>query len=160
MKEKILTLIEAFDIKKFLKFGLIGVLNTLVDFVVFYVLDKYLIGGGPTVVLLGMTLVMGPYISNFISYVIANIHSFVWNKLWTFKKKDKITRQEALRYILTSIGYVAVSTVCLAIFMAALEAVPLPAFLSPDSIPMLAKIPTAGITIFYNYLMNKFWVFT
>ena len=32
MKEKILHLIEVFDLKRFIKFGLIGVLNTLVDF--------------------------------------------------------------------------------------------------------------------------------
>ena len=24
---------------------------------------------------------------------------------------------------------------------------------------LLAKLPTACVTIFYNYLMNKFWVF-
>lgn len=158
MKEKILSLIEAFDIKKFLKFGLIGVLNTLVDFAVFYFMNRWL-GDGPSVVIFGALLVLGPYISNFVSYVIANIHSFVWNKFWTFKKKEKITRQEALRYILTSIGYVAVSSVCLAVFMNFLTAVPLPAWLSADKIPLLAKVPTAGITIFYNYLMNKFWVF-
>ena len=35
MKEKILHLIEVFDLKRFIKFGFIGVLNTLVDFVVF-----------------------------------------------------------------------------------------------------------------------------
>ena len=40
MKEKILHLIEVFDLKRFIKFGLIGVLNTLVDFVVFYLLDN------------------------------------------------------------------------------------------------------------------------
>lgn len=158
MKEKIKHLIEVFDIKKFIKFGLIGVLNTLVDFVVFYLMNK-LIGDGPTVVALGMTLVLGPYISNFVSYVIANIHSFIWNKFWTFKKRQRITRQEAIRYIITSIGYVAVSTVCLAVFMNFFRAIPLPAWLSADNIPLLAKIPTAGITIFYNYLMNKFWVF-
>lgn len=158
MKEKIKHLIEVFDIKKFVKFGLIGVLNTLVDFVVFYFMNK-LIGDGPTVVALGMTLVLGPYISNFISYVVANIHSFIWNKFWTFEKKQRLTRQEVIRYLITSAGYLAVSSVCLAIFMAFFQAVPLPDFLTADSIPMLAKIPTAGITIFYNYLMNKFWVF-
>lgn len=157
MKEKLMRLIEVFDLKKFIKFGLIGVLNTLVDFVVFYFMNK-LIGDGPTVVALGMTLVMGPYISNFVSYVVANVHSFLWNKFWTFKKKERITRQEAIRYIITSVGYVVVSSICLAVFMPLLEAMPLPGGLAAN-IPLLAKIPTAGITIFYNYLMNKFWVF-
>lgn len=158
MKEKIKHVIEVFDLRKFVKFGLIGVLNTLVDFVVFYFMNK-LIGDGPTVVAFGMALVLGPYISNFVSYVIANINSFIWNKFWTFKKRERITRQEAFRYIVTSLGYVAVSSVCLAIFMNLFTVIPIPAWLSADNIPLLAKIPTAGITIFYNYLMNKFWVF-
>ena len=53
MKEKILHLIEVFDLKRFIKFGFIGVLNTLVDFVVFYLLNRFVIKDGPTVVLLG-----------------------------------------------------------------------------------------------------------
>ena len=30
----------------------------------------------------------GPYISNAVAYVVANLHSFVWNKLWTFERRD------------------------------------------------------------------------
>ena len=36
MREKLICLVRLFDPKRFVKFGLIGVLNTLVDFVVFY----------------------------------------------------------------------------------------------------------------------------
>ena len=39
MREKIVRLIEVFDPKRFVKFGLIGVLNALVDFCVFFVMD-------------------------------------------------------------------------------------------------------------------------
>ena len=60
MKEKILHLIEVFDLKRFIKFGFIGVLNTLVDFVVFYLLNRFVIKDGPTLVLLGATIVAGP----------------------------------------------------------------------------------------------------
>lgn len=159
MKEKIIHLIQVFDLKKFLKFGIIGVLNTLVDFVVFYAMDRWVIGEGPTLALLGMTIVAGPYISNFISYVVANVHSFLWNKFWTFQKKDKITSGEAARYLMTSVGYLLISTVSLAVFIRVFS---LPVFvgLVPENwINLLAKLPTAVVTIFYNYLMNKFWVF-
>ena len=135
MKEKILHLIEVFDLKRFIKFGLIGVLNTLVDFVVFYLLNRFVIKSGPTVVLLGVTIVAGPYISNAISYVVANIHSFIWNKFWTFQKKEPLTRREVGRYVVTSCG------------------------LAARGISPAAKIPNTCVTMFYNYLMNKFWVF-
>ena len=159
MREKIIRLIRLFDLKKFVKFGLIGVLNTLVDFAVFYVMDRWVIREGPTLALLGMTLVAGPYISNAIAYVVANVHSFVWNKLWTFEKRDRVTKGEALRYLATSVGYVLISSVSLGICIRILS-LPVIAPLVPEGwTNLLAKLPTACVTIFYNYLMNKFWVF-
>ena len=159
MKEKLIRFIRLFDPKKFLKFGIIGVLNTLVDFVVFYVMDRWVVGEGPTLVLLGTAVASGLYISNAIAYVVANVHSFVWNKLWTFEKRDRVTKGEALRYLATSAGYVLISTASLAVCIRILS-LPLLAPLVPRGwTNLLAKLPTACVTIFYNYLMNKFWVF-
>ena len=159
MREKFVYLIQLFDLKKFIKFGLIGVLNTLVDFAVFYAMDRWVIREGPTLVLLGMTVVAGPYLSNAIAYVVANVHSFVWNKLWTFERRDRVTKGEAGRYLLTSAGYLLLSSVSLAVCIRILS-LPVIAPLVPEGwTNLLAKLPTACVTIFYNYLMNKFWVF-
>ena len=159
MKEKLIGLIQVFDLKKFIKFGLVGVLNTLVDFGVFFVLDRWVIREGPTLVLLGTAIAAGPYLSNAIAYVVANVHSFVWNKLWTFERRDRVTRGEAVRYLLTSAGYVLISTVSLAVCIRILS-LPFVAPLVPQGwTNLLAKLPTACVTVFYNYLMNKFWVF-
>ena len=159
MKEKLIRFIRLFDPKKFLKFGIIGVLNTLVDFVVFYVMDRWVVGEGPTLALLGMTVAAGPYISNAVAYVVANVHSFVWNKLWTFERRGRVTGGEAGRYLLTSGGYVLISTVSLALCIRILSLPALAALVPPGWTNLLAKLPTACVTIFYNYLMNKFWVF-
>lgn len=159
MKEKIIYLLQVFDLKKFLKFGIIGVFNTLVDFAVFYVMDRWVIKEGPTLALLGMTIVAGPYISNCISYVVANINSFFWNKLWTFQKRDKVTKGEAGRYLVTSIGYLLISSLSLAVCIRILSMPALAALVPEDWTNPLAKLPTACVTMFYNYLMNKFWVF-
>lgn len=159
MKDKLIRLVRLFDPKKFVKFGLIGVLNTLVDFGVFYVMDRWVIREGPVLVLLGTAMAVGPYLSNAIAYVVANIHSFVWNKLWTFEKRNRVTGGEALRYLATSAGYVLLSTVSLAVCIRILS-LPVLAPLVPEGwTNLLAKLPTACVTIFYNYLMNKFWVF-
>ena len=159
MKEKIIHLLQVFDLKKFVKFGLIGVLNTLVDFGVFWVMDRWVVGRGPTLVLLGTVVAAGPYISNAVAYVVANLHSFVWNKLWTFERRDRVTKGEAGRYLLTSAGYLLLSAVSLAVCIRILS-LPVIAPLVPEGwTNLLAKLPTACVTIFYNYLMNKFWVF-
>lgn len=156
--EKLKRLLVAFDIRRFLKFGLIGVLNTLVDFVVFYFVNK-LIGDGPALAAFGTVLLLGPYISNTISYIVANIHSFLWNKFWTFEKKDKLTRREVGRYIVTSCGFLVISSIGLSIFMWVFRLPVFAGLIPEDLIPLAAKIPNTCVTMVYNYLMNKFWVF-
>lgn len=159
MKQKLLHLLQVFDLAKFIKFGLVGVLNTAVDFAVFYVLDRWVIRDGPTLVLLGTAVAAGPYLSNALSYIAANIHSFFWNKLWTFQRKGGVTRREAVRYLATSAGFLLISSLSLAVFIRVLS-LPVWAELIPENwVNPLAKLPTACVTIFYNYLMNKFWVF-
>ena len=159
MREKLLHLLQVFDLKKFVKFGLIGVLNTLVDFAVFYVMDRWVIRDGPTLALLGMTIITGPYLSNAVAYVVANVHSFFWNKLWTFQRRGRVTGREAGRYLLTSAGYLLISSLSLAVFIRVLRLPTLAGLVPEGWINPLAKLPTACVTIFYNYLMNKFWVF-
>ena len=159
MKEKLIRWIRVFDPKKFLKFGVVGVLNTLVDFAVFYVMDRWIIGEGPAFVLLGTRVAAGLYISNAVAYAAANIHSFIWNKFWTFQKRDRVTRGEAARYLATSAGYLLISSLGLAVFTRGLSTSLLAGIVPDRWVNPLAKLPTACVTIFYNYLMNKFWVF-
>lgn len=152
-------IIFAFDLKKFLKFGLIGILNTIVDFAVFYIMDCWVIRDGPALTLLGVNIITGPYLSNAVSYLAANIHSFFWNRLWTFQKKGRISGGEVLRYIATSAGYLLISSAGLAVSIRILS-LPLFSTVIPEEwINLAAKIPTFCVTVFYNYLMNKFWVF-
>lgn len=66
------------------KYGVIGVMNTAITAVSFYLLNTKL--GVP----------YGP--SNIIGYVLGVINSFVWNRNWVFKTKKNLKR-EALLFI-------------------------------------------------------------
>ena len=70
------------------RFAIVGVLNTIVDFAVLNVLIKaFNITGGFTIDLFkGM------------SFVVAVINSYYWNKYWTFQVEKK-TRSEFLEFI-------------------------------------------------------------
>ncbi|MGI6030971.1 MAG: GtrA family protein [Eubacteriales bacterium] len=135
MKERILRLIELFDIRKFLKFGTIGVLNTLVDLAAYYVLQK---GFG-----------IDPYISQVGSFLIAALNSFLFNKFWTFEKRNPVTTKEAVRYLCTNAGYLLCSLCIMRLLIGGLQL---------D--PFVAKFPTAAVMVLFNYLMAKFWVFS
>jgi putative flippase GtrA len=63
------------------KFGLVGILNTLVGFGVFFIFINY----------------TNYMIALIISHVIGVIHSYVWNKFWIFKS-EKIAINEFIKF--------------------------------------------------------------
>lgn len=62
-----------------LKYAVIGVLNTLITLVVFYLLNTK------------MGLSYG--ISNVVGYIFGVINSFLWNRNWVFKTKNNFKRE-------------------------------------------------------------------
>lgn len=78
-----------------LKFGLIGVLNTLINLIVFYFLFDSL----------GIHYIF----SAIFAFFVANINSFIWNKIWTFeekfKNKFKIKYLKFLNVSLLALGF-------------------------------------------------------
>ncbi len=63
---------------QFIKFGIVGVSNTAVDWIVYYLVAGFVItssGAKPTV--------------KAISFLVAVTNSYLWNTIWTFKKEYK-----------------------------------------------------------------------
>ena len=102
---------------QFAKFGAVGAFNTFLDWGVLNIL--MLITG----------LVAGPAYSLFkgISFIIAAISAYFWNKHWTFDSKKKADSKEVLRFItVTVIGgiiNISISTKQLANIGAALATI-------------------------------------
>lgn len=71
-------------ILQFVKYCLVGVLNTLVTFGVIYLCKS----------LLGMNM----YVSNALGYIAGVINSFLFNRQWVFKSGGKVYR-EAVRFV-------------------------------------------------------------
>ena len=80
-------------ILQFLKFVMVGFANTAVDF-------------GILNLLMAMTgIYSGKHIFflNSISFMIAVIHSYLWNKFWTFKVKKTDAAKEFLQFLIVSV---------------------------------------------------------
>lgn len=127
-------LIIIFDIKKFIKFGMVGVLNTIIDVISFFILN----------VVLGI----GGYIAQVLSFIIATINSFICNKYWTFEKKNPVKGEEIGKYIVVKCCYLGVSLFMLGLFENIFNLT-----------PIMAKIPATCMMIGFNYIADKFWVF-
>lgn len=61
---------------QFIKFGLVGVTNTAVDWIVYYIVAGYII-----------TAVSAKPTVKAISFLVAVLNSYLWNTIWTFKKE-------------------------------------------------------------------------
>lgn len=62
---------------QFIKFGIVGVSNTLLTAIVIWVLLK--------------VLHSSDYLSNFIGYIVGLTNSFFWNRKWTFESKTNLS---------------------------------------------------------------------
>ena len=65
-----------------IKYGVIGVMNTLITLVTFYLLN---------------TVAGVPYgVANVVGYVLGVVNSFLWNRSWVFRSKSDFRRQALL----------------------------------------------------------------
>jgi putative flippase GtrA len=120
-------------IAQFVKFNLVGILNTAVDFVIFWALTY-----------------TGLYhlISQVISYSCGTVNSYLLNKFWTFKHNKKAGGLEAMKFIIVNIVALSVSLLFLYIFrdIAGMHV-------------MVSKLFATGFSVIVNFAGNKFWVF-
>ncbi len=65
-----------------LKYGVIGISNTLITLIVFYIVNT----------ILGFSYVT----ANIIGYVLGLANSFIWNRTWVFKTKNNLLREACL----------------------------------------------------------------
>lgn len=122
-------------LRQAVKFGLVGVVNTLVDAGVYYVLTRW------------VGLMELPILAKAISYTCGVINSFFWNRLWTFRSKENGWRSFGLFLLVNLVG-VGINSAVMAVAMHTLNLAEILAFL-------LATAASLG----WNFIMSKRIVF-
>ncbi len=84
MTERIMTSVRLEKIVQFVKYCLVGVLNTLLTMGVIYLCSSF--------------FGLNPYLSNALGYICGVINSFLCNKTWVFRSKGGYTR-EAVKFL-------------------------------------------------------------
>jgi len=144
------------------KFVLVGGLNTLVDwgilaFLIFF-FRKFLIIDSETVLLTIFSVAILYYsLYKSISFIIATLNSYVWNKLWTFKRQaTESVGKEFTQFIIVSvIGFLINVGIASGIFK----------FLAPvgglnsDQWAIAAAVIATAVSMIWNFLGYKFIVF-
>ena len=138
-----------------IRFGIVGLFNTLVDYVIFYLLLSFLhLNKGMAQVLATGTAMCG---------------SFLINRRWTFGKHGKGNLSEIVKFLVTNL--VAMATVIALTYLfydvlhaeragiAVLFALGSAFTLRGNLAVMFCKVLASFFSVAINFLGNKFWVF-
>jgi len=120
-------------INKFIKFGLVGVLNTLINWIIFILLN-----------FIGIYYI----VANIIAYAIATANSYIWNSKWVFKYNGENKKETTVKFVILNLIGLGLNTAILYLLvdMAGFN-------------KLIALIITTGIVMIINYILNKVWVF-
>ncbi|MBY0219032.1 MULTISPECIES: GtrA family protein [Paenibacillus] len=117
-----------------IKFGIVGVMNTAVDALVFTMLAAL---GTPAL------------IAQVISYSCGVLNSYWWNGRWTFRDaRRQGANNELMRFVITNLIVLALSSLIL--------------FLSDNILGLNLVISKAAATLLgmiLNYIASRYWVF-
>ncbi len=123
-------------LRQAIKFGSVGVINTLLDALVYFILTRWL----------GM--MNQQTLAKAISYSVGMVNSFYWNKTWTFRSKKQTTLRMAGLFILLNLVSLAVNAGMMALGLHVLHLPELLAFI-------LATLAALG----WNFFTTRRFVF-
>lgn len=122
---------------QFIKFGIVGVSNTLISYVM------YMIGIG-----LGFHYLL----ANFLAFTVSVINSFYWNNRYVFKKGEGEARSPFKAFVKTALSYAGTGLVLSSILLAVqVDVLGVPKWLAP--------LINLAVTVPLNFILNKLWAF-
>lgn len=123
--------------EQFIKFGLVGVSNTAISYVVY---------------MLGIQLGMHYLLASIAGFIISIMNSFYWNNRYVFRKEEGEQRSLVKAFIKTFLAYAGTGLVLnniLLILQVSILRIP----------EWLAPLLNLIITIPLNFVLNKIWAF-
>ena len=132
---------------QFCKFCLVGVSNTAVDWIVFYILTLFVI----------TQTELEPLVKS-LAFLVAMLNSYFWNSKWTFRNehKDKIgdgkdrgaTKEIFIKFFFVSISGWAINVLTFSLVRFNL-----------DQEKIVALIAASASATLFNFIMNKLWTY-
>ena len=124
-------------IKQFVKFAIIGTVNTFIDFGIYFGLTR------------SSEFWEAHYLwANLIAFMTAATSSYIFNKNWTFRDKNKKVRIQFSKFLLVSATGLILNETILYLLVKHAELYDL-----------LAKVLAVGVVLFWNFTINKLWTF-
>lgn len=136
---------------RFLKFSFVGVTGTIVDFGVMN--------------LLTLLLHLAPIWAQVISFTVAVVNNFLWNRYWTYpESRSKNIQKQLLQFFLINIIGILIRTLIfsplnstfLRIFEQTKLNLPIEDFILSYNLALAGSIV---IILFWNFFANRYWTY-
>jgi putative flippase GtrA len=136
--------------RKFYKFAIVGGIGSVIDFGVFNLLSS-LVG-------------LSPLLSSVISFTLAVVNNFIWNRLWTFPETRHIpVAKQLTQFSVVSLAGLAIRTPLFAYLeklLIPVAAAMVPNFLTPTIVGHNISLAIVILVVMlWNYFINRFWTF-
>ena len=133
--------------RQFSRFVVVGFINTAIDFFVLNVLSF----------LTGIEKGAGAAALSGISFLIANLNSYILNKKWTFKEHSaKNVARQFTKFFSVSLGGMVINLVVVGILTTYVQS---PFEMDGKIWLNISKAAAIGIALFWNFFGYKFFVF-
>ncbi len=121
-------------VRQFIKFALVGISSTVIDWGIYLVLTRFL----------GIYYLM----AKILSFSIAVINSYIWNRRWTFRSNDPQKLREFIKFLIIAFVGVILNTLIMYIVVD---------FIRLSDIYGLFF--ASAIVMFWNFTANKYYTF-
>ena len=118
---------------QFIKFCIVGFINTCIDIGIYFVLTRY--------------AHLPILLANTISFSTAVVNSYFLNKLWTFNDKGKANPRQFVKFLGVSIIGLGINDAVVVILV------------KFGLFDLFAKVGAVGISLVWNFIANKFFTF-
>ena len=145
------------ELKRFLKFSVVGIIGAGVDFGTLYLLHA----------VLGLHIVL----ANTCSFTAAVLSNFTWNRYWTYPdSRSKPVRTQLAQFAVVNVAGWGINTAILLLLrypcVSLLESLgPYLSFLSDPDLAYklgynMAKAIATGVVLFWNFFVNRYWTYS
>jgi len=141
---------DAEERRRFLRFALVGISGSVVDFGVFN--------------LLATLLHVSPTIAQAISFTLGVINNFIWNRLWTYPEtRSNSVYKQLGQFALVNVFGLAIRTLLFAAIQSPvihLAAKYIPHILTPTIVGHNVSLALVILVVMlWNYFTNRYWTF-
>ena len=139
------------------KFIVIGVLNTVVDLgflsLLSFMMKSYFDIDSKDAFLLGVTFYS---LYKGLSFIVANVNSYYWNKYWTFQGNDKKTSSEIIQFFIVSLIGFFINIATASYVFGSINPI---GGLNSDQWGLIGAAVGSIAGLLWNFVGYKLWVF-